>query len=97
MTVVDHAQTSRFVVFEGDDAAELTYRTDGDRLVLVHTGVPDAMGGRGIGGQLVAAAVARAEASGETLVPRCPFARSWLEKHPDEAARVAVDWGGSTG
>ena len=66
-------------------------------LVLVHTGVPESMEGRGIGGQLVAAAVQRAVASGETLVPQCPYARSWLEKHPDEAARVTVDWGGSAG
>lgn len=97
MTVIDHVQTNRFVVTEGDDVAELTYRAEGDRLVLIHTGVPEPMGGKGIAGQLVAAAVARAEASGETLVPRCPYARSWLEKHPDEAARVSIDWGASPG
>jgi predicted GNAT family acetyltransferase len=27
-----------------------------------------------------------------TIVPLCPFARGWLERHPDEAARVPVDW-----
>ena len=41
---------------------------------------------------LVAAAVDRAEAEGLTLVPRCPFARDWLEHHPEAVERVAVDW-----
>jgi predicted GNAT family acetyltransferase len=36
--------------------------------------------------------VDRAAAEGLTIVPLCPFARSWLRKHPDEAGRVAVDW-----
>jgi len=26
------------------------------------------------------------------VVPLCPFARSWLERHPDVAARAAIDW-----
>jgi hypothetical protein len=28
-----------------------------------------------------------------TVVPLCPFARSWLERHADVAARAPVDWG----
>jgi predicted GNAT family acetyltransferase len=42
---------------------------------------------------LVAAAVDRAGREGLTIVPLCPFARIWLERHPDAAARVPVDWG----
>ena len=29
---------------------------------------------------------------GVTVLPWCPYARSWLEKHPDEAARITIDW-----
>ena len=47
---------------------------------------------RGIGGRLVRAAVARAEMSGETVLPWCPYARKLLEKHPDLAAGVTIDW-----
>jgi hypothetical protein len=54
--------------------------------------VPEALGGHGIGGQLVQAAVAYAAASGMTIVPLCPYARSWLERHPEQAARVPIDW-----
>ena len=82
---------SRFLLEIDGHEAELVYRLDGDRLVLVHTGVPDELGGQGLGGVLVRAALDRAEAEGLTIVPECPFARSWLDKHPDEAARVTID------
>jgi predicted GNAT family acetyltransferase len=90
--VVDQPERGRFALEVDGHEGELTYRLQGDRLVLDHTGVPDELGGRGLGGVLVRAAVRRAEAEGLTLVPRCPFARSWLEKHPEEAGRVAIDW-----
>jgi uncharacterized protein len=97
--VTDSKSESRLEIHEGGELAELVYRTRAGRLVLVHTEVPDALGGRGLGGQLVQAAVAKAARDGLTLVPLCPFARSWLKRHPDEAARVPIDWGeaGSAG
>lgn len=88
----DAADEQRFVYVEDGHEAELTYEVEGDRLILTHTGVPEALGGRGIGGRLVAAALARAVDRGETLVPWCPYARGWLEKHPDEAAAATIDW-----
>lgn len=92
MDIIDETAQHRFLGTEDGHEAQLVYRVDGDRLVLVHTEVPEALGGRGLGGQLVTAAVQRAEASGETLVPECPYARSWLRKHPDAAAGVTIDW-----
>lgn len=89
-TVVD--ESTRFAIHLDGHVAELVYRLEGDRLRLVHTGVPDELGGRGLGGVLVRAAVDRAEAEGLTIVPDCPFARGWLEKHPDDAAPVPVAW-----
>lgn len=82
----------RFVVVHDGMEAELTYRLVGRRLVLLHDGVPAALAGQGIGSALVAAAIAWAADEGLTVVPRCPFARHWLETHPDAAATVDVDW-----
>lgn len=92
MDIIDETERNRFVGTEDGHEAQLVYRSDGNRLTLVHTEVPEALGGRGLGGELVTAAVERAAASGETLVPECPYARAWLTKHPDAAARVTIDW-----
>ncbi len=90
--VVDDTHDSRFLLREGGTEAELIYVIDGDRMVLVHTGVPDEWSGHGIGGRLVRAALARAAANGLTVVPMCPYARRWLQEHADEAAAVTIDW-----
>lgn len=91
--VVDNRAESRFELDLDGALAELIYRRRADRLVLVHTEVPAAMSGQGIGGRLVKAAVDRAATEGLTVVPLCPFARRWLERHPESAGQVNVDWG----
>jgi predicted GNAT family acetyltransferase len=89
--VVDVTDQGRFELRDGP-TAELVYRVEGAYLVLVHTEVPGALEGQGVGGRLVRAAVDRAARDSLTIVPLCPFARGWLQRHPDEAARVPVDW-----
>jgi predicted GNAT family acetyltransferase len=91
--ISDNQQASRFQLAARGHVAELVYRRRADRLVLIHTGVPDALEGHGIAGQLVTAAVSRAAAEGLTVVPLCSFARSWLRSHPDVAGTVIIDWG----
>jgi uncharacterized protein len=91
-TVRDDRSHKRFVFEQGGARAELFYRAEPDRLFLLHTEVPQRLEGRGIGGQLVRAAVARAVDDGLTVVPWCPFARRWLQRHPDVAERTKVDW-----
>jgi uncharacterized protein len=95
--ITDDQAASRFELRADGHLAQLTYRRNGKRLVLIHTGVAPQLEGRGIGGRLVAAAIDRAARDGFTIVPLCPFARVWLERHPEDAARVAVDWGDQTG
>ncbi len=90
--VVDNPDRHRFELVQDGHRAELVYERHGNELVLVHTGVPDSLGGRGLGGVLVEAALDHAAAEDLTVVPQCPFARSWLEKHPEAAARVNVKW-----
>ena len=92
MTVVDVPEESRFLYEEDGAQAELIYHRNGRRLILIHTEVPEKLGGRGLGAKLVRAALARARAEGLTVVPWCPYARKWLTEHPDEAAGIEIDW-----
>ena len=91
--VTDNPAESRFELWVDGRLAELPYRRNGKRLVLIHTEVPEQLEGRGLGGALVIAAVDRAAREGLTMVPLCPFARGWLQRHPDVAGRADIDWG----
>jgi len=90
--VTDNQDASRLEIHADGELAELVYRKRAGRLVLVHTEVPEALGGRGLGGQLVQAALGKAAAEGLTVVPLCPYARGWLQRHPGAAASVPIDW-----
>jgi predicted GNAT family acetyltransferase len=90
--IIDDTEHSRFEARVDDQVAELVYRRRADRLILVHTGVPRELEGQGLGGQLVEAAVDRAARECLTLVPLCPFARVWLQRHSDAAAKAKIDW-----
>ena len=91
--VTDNQAESRFELRSDGQTAYLEYRLNGKRLVLIHTETPVELEGRGFGGRLVAAAVDRAAREGLTVVPLCPFARGWLERHTAEAGEATVDWG----
>jgi uncharacterized protein len=90
--VVDNHSEARFELTQDGHTAELTYALDGERLTLIHTGVPEELEGHGIAGQLVSAAVERARREGLTIAPWCPYARRWLRKHQAELGDVPVDW-----
>ena len=90
--VTDNPAESRFEIRSGAYLAELIYHRSGNRLVLIHTEVPEQLERHGLGGRLVTAAVDRAAREDLTIVPVCPFARDWLERHPDVAGRVTIDW-----
>jgi predicted GNAT family acetyltransferase len=80
MADVTHApDRSRFE----SGAAYLSYQVADGSLDIRHTVVPDEMEGKGVGGDLVRAAVGYARDEGLELVVTCPFAKKWLAKHPD--------------
>jgi predicted GNAT family acetyltransferase len=90
--VIDDIEQDRFV-FEQDGAtAVLAYEVEDGRLLLLHTGVPEQLGGRGVGGRLVEAAVVRAARDGLEIAPWCPFVRKWLKEHADAVSGVTIDW-----
>lgn len=88
--IVNNEAAQRFEVEVDGHVAELVYRVRDGKLVLVHTGVPDELEGQGIGGQLVREAVDYAVEHKLPVVPSCPFAKEWLDRHPDVAERVEI-------
>jgi uncharacterized protein len=82
-TIVDNVAASRFeTAVEGHTAiAEYTIR-DGV-MVMPHTVVPPELEGRGIAGQLVAAALAHARAAGLKVNPQCSYVAAYMRRHPE--------------
>ncbi|GHB75087.1 N-acetyltransferase [Streptomyces xanthochromogenes] len=54
-------------------------------LVAVHTVVEPGHEGKGIAGDLVREFYATAAREGLAVVPLCPYAAKWAERHPGEA------------
>ena len=72
-----------FIRLDGHEA-EMTYSRAGEKTIIIdHTGVPDELGGRGIGGKLVRRGVEDARKEGKKIIPLCPFAKAYIEKHPE--------------
>ncbi len=91
--VVDNADEHRFELLIDGHRAELVYERNADRLVLVHTEVPEELGGRGIGGRLRARRRStRPNAASLVVVPHCPFAGLGSSAIPTTPARVTIDW-----
>lgn len=79
----------RFHVVVDGHRCVLDYELGGDRMSIVHTGVPPEVGGRGIAAQLTEAAVAAARELGWKVVPLCSYARVWFERHPQQRDLLA--------
>ncbi len=66
--------------------AQMTYSKAGDDLIIIdHTEVSDALSGKGIGKQLVNAAVEYARKESIKIMPLCSFAKAIFRK--DESIR----------
>ncbi len=81
--ILDNEAEQRFELVEDGHLAELVYRRRPDRMVIVHTGVPPELEGRGIGGKLVRAALDDARRRGLAVTLLCPFALEYVERHPE--------------
>ncbi len=78
----DNGKKGAFYVEEnGERLAEMTYVWSGtDKFIIDHTEVSDKLGGKGVGKQLVTAAVEFARTKNVKIVPLCPFAKSVLTR-----------------
>lgn len=80
----DGPSGGRYTVTIDGHTAEMTYSKAGaTRIIIDHTGVPDALRGKGAGQALVKQAVEDARADGIKIIPLCPFAKAQIEKHAE--------------
>lgn len=88
--MIDSPPELEYRLLVGDrQAGVLRYGRKEGRLVLHHTEVDQSVEGHGLGSKLVAGALDDIRARGLTIVPLCPFVRSYLKRHPEYADLVA--------
>jgi predicted GNAT family acetyltransferase len=90
-TVTRNDELSRFEITTDDGrlAGFAEYRTRPGAVEFTHTEVDDEFEGHGIGSRLARAALDEVRASGDRVIPTCPFIKSWIEKHEDYQDLVA--------
>jgi uncharacterized protein len=81
--VRDNPQLHRFELDADGHVAFSEYQRAGDAITFMHTEVPKALEGRGIGSALVRGALEIAKAQGLTIKARCPFVAGYIKKHPE--------------
>ncbi len=87
ITREDGETRGRYVATIDGHEAELTYSKLGDsgNVIADHTGVPEELGGRGVGSALVRHLVEDARTNGFRIVPLCPFVKAAYQKNPEWA------------
>jgi predicted GNAT family acetyltransferase len=88
---IDNPAEGRFEISVDGHLAQLIYERQGKQLVLIHTEVPEELAGQGIGAMLVRAAIEAAKKDDLAIVAECSYARTWLQRHPDETEGLRQD------
>ena len=84
MEIVHIANPGRghFAAIENNtEAGSIHYTVAGNNMIISHTEVADAWEGKGVGKQLVAAAVQHARTTGWHIIPLCTFAKAVLGRN----------------
>lgn len=97
IVVRDNPGAHRFELLVADRVAGfVTYRrTHASTYAFDHAEVEPAYQGRGLADRLVRRALEEARSRGWAVLPRCPYVRAWLGRHPEHADLVpAAERGG---
>jgi len=100
MNTIDHDPTAHQFSAEVEGyRAELDYTLADGVMTITHTGVPSAIGGRGVAAELMRAALKVAGERGWSINPACSYAAAYLRKqarahdkrHTDELLDEALE------
>lgn len=81
--ITENAARHRYEFTVDGATAFVTYRRSPGVITFVHTEVPDALGGRGVGSRLARHVLDTARRDGLKVIATCPFIDAWIKRHPD--------------
>lgn len=68
---------------EAEIAGVADYLRTAELIAFLHTEVPPAHEGKGVGSALARTALDEARAAGLRVLPTCPFFAGWIARHPE--------------
>jgi predicted GNAT family acetyltransferase len=79
--VRDNAALHRFELEVEGHVAFSVYRRSPGVVTFIHTEVPEALAGKGVGSKLAQGALEIVRGRGEKVIAECPFIASYIKKH----------------
>ena len=89
MNVTHNEARQRFETTVDGQLCVADYQLRGDVVWMTHTGVPPAVGGRGIAAELVRVALAWAGEKGYRVEPSCSYVEVYMRRHPETQKLLA--------
>ena len=89
VAVTHNAARQRFEATVDGHVCVVDYQLRGNVMWMTYTGVPSAVGGRGIAAELVRVALAWAEEKGYTVEPSCSYVEVYMRRHPETQKLLA--------
>jgi uncharacterized protein len=83
LKIFNNEQRQQFQLHLDRSIASLEYRMNDGMIVLMHTEVPENLGGRGIGSALAQFALDYARANHLPVKVYCPFVTTFVKRHPE--------------
>jgi predicted GNAT family acetyltransferase len=83
--VIDNHSRHRFELDVEGHTAFIVYALNGNVITFVHTEVPAALAGRGVGSRLARGALEAVRGRGLKVVAACPFIAGYIGKHAEFA------------
>lgn len=89
MEIAHDVDAHRFSVTVEGHRGELDYVLRDGTMVITHTGVPPAIGGRGIAAELTRVALETARREDWKVLPACSYAAAFIRRHTEFADLLA--------
>jgi len=81
--VIHNQEANHFELTVDGQLAVLDYMLKGEIIIFTHTGVPPAIGGRGLGSRLVETGLDYARENGLKVRSLCWFVSKYIRIHPE--------------
>lgn len=91
LSLKDNTDKHRLELVVDEHKAFIDYKLSDHKLFLIHTEVPSALEGKGVGSAIVQKALEFAKHNQYKVVPLCVFVQAFLKKHPEWNEIVAAD------